>query len=235
MLKTLAQGLDALYSLVYPNLCASCMEELTGNEELICIVCWQEVIPTRFHTYSMNDVARKLYGRFYFNRAAAGYYFHKVSGLQTMLHAVKYREQAALGIELGKRLARTCMSNQWLDQLDYIVPIPLSDKKFRERGFNQAELLAKGIQQIVPIPLDTQSLIRNRNTETQTKKNIAQRQKNVANAFEVVQPQTFRNKHVLLLDDVLTTGATIASCAKEILKIPGAEVSVLTLAYAVEE
>lgn len=233
-MKLILESAEALFSLFYPNLCKSCYSELYHSEEVICLRCWQELIPTEFHTYAMNDVARKLWGRFYFNRAAAGFYFHKVSGIQQMLHEVKYRQNEVLGIELGKRLAQSCMSNQWLEHIDCIIPVPLSAKKKKQRGYNQSEVLARGIQEVIPIPIDTQSLIRKRETETQTKKNIEDRRRNVQEAFALTDHIGLQHKHVLLVDDVLTTGATIVSCATELLKSEGTAVSVLTLAYALE-
>lgn len=234
MMKTILNGAEALYTLFYPKLCYACYDELVGNEEQICLRCWQKVIPTQFHTYAMNDVARKLFGRFYFNRAAAGFYFHKVSGMQRMLHELKYRGNRDIGIELGKRLAKNCMSNQWLDHIDCLIPVPLSDKKIRKRGYNQSEVLAEGIQAIIPIGINKHSLVRTTDTESQTKKNIEQRRINMQQAFELKEETSLRNKHVLLVDDVLTTGATIEACARELLRVKGIEISILTLAYAIE-
>lgn len=229
-----SEAVQALSSLAFPNMCRGCYNELLGKEELVCLHCWNTIPRTKFQHYAMNDVARKLYGRIYFNRACAAYYFSKVSSIQELLHHVKYRNDVALGLELGRRMALELEESKWLQHMDCIIPIPLSERKKKERGYNQSELLARGISEVCGIAVETNSVIRKRNTSTQTKMNVTQRLENMKDAFELNLKTTLEGKHVLLLDDVLTTGATIESCAREILKVPGTEISILTLAYAID-
>jgi ComF family protein len=232
--KTLHEALQGFVSLLYPNSCSGCYEELVGNEKHICTSCLEAFPKTHFHEYGMNEVAKKLYGRMLFQRASALFYFNKNSVLQEVLHAVKYRQDKELGIHLGRLMARQLVKTKWLDQLDALIPIPLSEKKLKQRGYNQSDLLAQGIQEELGLVIWNRAVERSRHTETQTHKSIQQRHENVQDAFQVTKESTLANKHVLLIDDVLTTGATIISCAREILRAPGAEVSVLTLAYAID-
>lgn len=233
-MKLMTEAFKALTSLAFPNLCRGCYQELLHQENLICLTCSHRLPKTHFQHYAMNDIAKKLYGRFYFNRACSTFYFSKISPIQELLHHVKYRNDQELGIELGRRMAMELEDSKWLQHIDAIIPIPLSERRLNERGYNQSELLAKGIYEVCGLGVDSSSVKRKKNTLSQTKKNIQQRLENMKEAFEVIDGQALKGKHVLIVDDVLTTGATIESCAREILKWPGTEVSVLTLAYAID-
>lgn len=220
--------------LFYPNICAACKQELLGNEKDICTSCWQQLPPTNFHLQINNPVEQRFYGRVDIQHASSFYAFHKNSPLQTLLHELKYNNKKEVGIALGKRCAQALSNLSWLKEIDMIIPIPLSKQKLKLRGYNQSEYLAEGLKNELHIPVDILSVTRIKNTISQTTLTIAERMHNMKDAFYLGKPNEIANKHILLIDDVMTTGATLEACAKTILQAKQTKVSVLTLAYAIE-
>ena len=229
--STIAQSITQL---IYPNICAACGEELLGNEHLICVTCTQALPKTNFHLQHDNPVWQKFYGRVQIENATSLYYFNKNTLLQELLHALKYNGKQKIGVELGRRFAKEIVNCAWLKNVDYLIPVPISAKKIKQRGFNQSECIVEGLHQILNIPTDNTSIIRSKHTRSQTTMHINERIQNVKNAFAMQTKNLLENKHVILVDDVLTTGATLESCAQEILALTNTKVSILTLAYAIE-
>ncbi len=221
-------------NLVYPSICEGCGAELVGNEHNICVACWRGIPKTKFHLQQNNPIEQRFFGRIPVEHASSFYYFNKDTHIQEVLHALKYKSKTKIGIELGQRFGNELKDCDWIKDIDMLIPIPLSKQKLKIRGYNQSECIAIGLSESLHIPVDTQSVIRTKNTKSQTTMTIAERIENVKDAFEVQQPVSFENKHVLLVDDVMTTGATLESCAREILKTPNTKISILTLAYAIE-
>lgn len=221
-------------NLIYPSLCEACGSELVATESCICTSCWMSFPQTNFHLHEGNPVELRFAGRFHLQHAASFYYFNKDSRIQDALHSLKYRRKVNVGIELGKRYAHVLPESKWIHDVDVMIPIPLAEKKLLVRGYNQAELITQGIHQVIPIPMDTQSLIRKKNTLSQTRMHVSERIENMKDAFEVLNPSSLTNKHVLLVDDVITTGSTFESCARELLKLNNTRVSILSIAYAIE-
>lgn len=223
-----------LFHLFYPNVCEACGEELVGNENIICIACWKDLPETMFHLQVNNPLEQKFFGRIPLEYGSSMYYFNKDSRIQDVLHALKYRNNIDVGIELGRRFGRVIESCTWLKDIDVIIPIPLSNQKMKARGYNQSEYIALGLSEILNIPLNTTSVIRTKHTETQTRKSRAERLENMHSAFEIQNEKDLEGKHVLLVDDVITTGATLESCALRILKEKNTKISIVTLAFAIE-
>ncbi len=223
-----------LFHLFYPNVCEACGEELVGNEHIICITCWKDLPETMFHLQINNPLEQKFFGRIPLEYGTAMYYFNKDSRIQDVLHALKYRNNIDVGIELGRRFGRAIESCTWLKDIDMMIPIPLSNQKMKVRGYNQSEYIAIGLSEIVNIPLNTTAVLRVKNTETQTRKSRSERLENMQSAFEIKDENELEGKHVLLVDDVITTGATLESCAMRILNIKSTKISIVTLAYAIE-
>lgn len=224
----------AVVELFYPNVCNGCHIELVGNESLICTSCLLVLPQTKFHLIINNPVEQKLTGRIEFNNATAMYYFNKGGTIQHIMHALKYQGLTDIGIMLGKIFAKEISAFSWVKDIDTILPIPLAIQKLRKRGYNQCEYIAAGMNEILKITIDTQSVIRKKNTQTQTQMNRLERMKNMQNAFEVLNTSALENKHVLILDDVITSGATIESFANAIQSIKGIRISIATLCYATE-
>jgi ComF family protein len=225
-------GITDLYRLFYPNQCALCHETLVGGESAICLDCLYHIPRTRFWFDADNVVAQIFWGRVNVENACAYFYFARGSKYRKVLHLLKYGGNKDVGIVLGQQFGAELKHSRLYADIDYIVPVPLHPKRLKKRGYNQAEMIADGLGQSLGVPVSTDVLIRNRYTETQTKKTRAERVNNVSSAFMLTNSETFRGKHLLLVDDVVTTGATLEACAAEMLTAPDAKVSIVTLAYA---
>lgn len=224
----------SIFNLFYPNLCAGCDLELVGNEKLVCLNCLSTLPKTNFHLKKVNEIEQKFWGKSKIEHATAFYYFNAESRIHHIMHALKYGKQTEIGNLLGQKMGIDLLYAEWIKDIDYIIPIPLSKEKFRKRGYNQSEFIAQGISNVTNIPVHLNNLVRIKNTKTQTKLNSLERFENVKDAFEIIDKTIFENKHILLIDDVLTTGATIESCAKSISTIQSCKISIATLAYAIE-
>ena len=191
------------------------------------------VIPrTNFHTEKDNPVEQIFWGRCRIESAAAFSYFHKGSRIRRLIHRLKYDGVKEVGYELGKIYGLSLKSSGFLDGIDIITPVPLHKSRKRTRGFNQSEIISAGISEATGLPVVTTALERTVATSTQTKRSREERWENVEGIFYLKNPTLLEGKHVLLVDDVITTGATIESCVNEILKADSVKVSVAALVYA---
>ena len=224
---------DDFISLLFPRLCYACGNHLMRNENLICTECFVLIPRTNYHIAEDNPVAQLFWGRCLIEKAAAFSYYNKGSRIRNLIHNMKYKGIREIGIELGRIYALSLKSSGFTKDIDLIIPVPLHLVKKRTRGFNQSEIISMGIADVTGLPVDTKSLVRTTVSETQTKRSRYERWTNVEGIFHVIDPQTIMNKHVLLVDDVITTGSTIESCSYELLKIEGVKVSVVALAFAV--
>ena len=218
--------------LFYPRICAVCSTDLVVSEDVICISCIYKIPLTRYWNDKENPVAQIFWGRVDIDNACAYFLFSKGSKYRPLLHKLKYQGHKEIGVELGKQFGQVLKTSEFYADVDYIVPVPLHPKKLRIRGFNQAEAIARGIAVGVNAKVSTANLIRSEFTQTQTRKTRAERVKNVSQAFTLVNEQELEGKHLLLVDDVVTTGATLEACAAKLLEIKGCKVSVGALAFA---
>ena len=177
-------------------------------------------------------IARVFWGRVELFSATSYLFFNKGGSVQHLMHSLKYKSQKETGVYLGKLFGKDLLKSPLFNTIDLIIPVPLHPKKFHLRGFNQSEVIASGIGHVMEIPVECNKLIRLVNTDSQTRKSRYSRWENVRSAFGVENPEDISGKHVLLVDDVLTTGATLEACAATLLEIEGTRVSVATLAYA---
>jgi ComF family protein len=221
-------------NLFYPNICQACAKELVGNENSICVACWKDLPETKFHLQINNPLEQKFWGRIPIEYATSMYYFNKDARIQDILHALKYRKNTDIGLMLGRKFAEEIKMCTWIADIDCLIPIPLSKKKTQLRGYNQSEYIAKGMGEVLNLEVITTAVERIKHTETQTSKTRAERLDNMKAAFEVKEPSMLNQKHVLLIDDVITTGATLESCAEAILKQGNTKLSIATLAYAID-
>lgn len=173
-------------------------------------------------------------GRIPYAHATSFAYFTNEGLLQHLLHGLKYKNRKETGRWLGKQFALDLSQTNWIKGVDGIIPVPLHHKKEAQRGYNQSLLIAEGLSNVLHIPILDKALVRNRHTESQTKKTRAERMQNMQDAFAIKQANVLINKHLLLLDDVLTTGATLESCAITLLKMPGTKVSIATIGIAMD-
>lgn len=218
--------------LVFPSRCFACGRALVLKEEIICIGCYFNLPRTNFHLYEDNPVARIFWCRADIIAATSFLFFNKGGNVQKLMHQLKYNARIEIGIFLGQLFGNELKQSPLFQDIDMIIPVPLHIKKLRTRGFNQSEVIAQGICQSMNIEVHEGILVRKIFTSTQTKKSRYSRWENVAGKFEIRNKDCIVGKHLLLVDDVLTTGATLEACAEEILKIDNVKLSVATLAYA---
>lgn len=220
-------------SLLFPDLCAACGESLVANEKLICTQCRLNLPYTNFHQQPDNIVAQQFWGKIKLQAAYALFYFGKGGKVQNLVHALKYKGQWEVGELLGQMAGAQLVKNEIFKSVDVVIPVPLHKKRLKQRGYNQAECFARGIALQLNAEMVTNSLLRPTATETQTHKSRFERFDNMRDVFVIKYPEKLENKHVLLVDDVVTTGSTLEACGIKLLEIEGVKLSVATIAYAV--
>lgn len=234
MLKLMKKYFDDFLSLFFPQHCAVCKQSLINQEKIICSSCLYKLPRTNFHKTPENSVEKSFWGRVFIEQGTSYFFFRKGSNYQKLLHKLKYQNQPQIGFELGKYFASEIVKEGFFKDIDYIVPVPLHKKKLKKRGYNQSAEIAKGMSKFLGGKLSEQLLKRSSFTDTQTKKNRFDRWENVAEVFVCKTPELIENKHILLVDDVLTTGATIEGCVQAFKKVAQVKVSIATLAFAGE-
>ena len=218
--------------LAYPSSCLGCGTPLTDNEKSLCINCLVKLGETGMHKTEPNEITELFFNKTPIVHGCAYYKYIKGGILQRLIHDLKYRGHPEIGVLLGTIAAQAIKKSEIFNGIDYIIPVPLHPRKLKTRGYNQSEKIAEGLSQVLNIPINTDILIKSFYNETQTKKHRIQRFINSQNLFSVKYLPEHEGKHYLIVDDVLTTGATLESCINEIKTIPGALVSVFTLARA---
>ncbi|MFC3200200.1 ComF family protein [Parapedobacter deserti] len=226
------QYLNDLVSLFFPQTCAGCDVPLAYGEQLICTACWFHLPYTYAHLDSENASARQFWGRVKLEAAASYLYFKEASRVQQIIYHFKYKSRPELGLILGERYGELLKESPPFNRADVIVPVPLHPAKLRKRGYNQSALFAEGLCRAMQIPVAALCLARVKATRSQTQVNRYARHENMLEAFEIRDPEIIGGKHVLLADDVLTTGATIEACASVLLDAGAAKVSAVTIAKA---
>ncbi|HCY40682.1 MAG TPA: amidophosphoribosyltransferase [Prolixibacteraceae bacterium] len=221
-----------LTELLFPRLCVVCGDKLIEQEQWICLHCLHHIPRTNYHLEPENRVAQLFYGRVKVEFATSFFYFSKGSKYQSLLHNLKYKGMKELGAETGKHFAIDLMQSPDFSSVDVICPVPLHPSKEKKRGYNQSWWIASGIAQQMQKELSDNNLKRVTATETQTRKGRFERWQNVDGIFELTHPEAFSGKHILLVDDVVTTGSTIEACAQAIISRTDARVSIATLATA---
>ncbi|MFO7754692.1 MAG: ComF family protein [Bacteroidales bacterium] len=223
---------DDFVSLLFPRLCNACGQPLVRNEKLICISCLLDIPETGYHLQRDNLLEKRFYGRCYIEKAAAWSYYRQGSKVQHLIHKLKYNGVRPLGKYLGGIYGNILRNTGFCDDIDCILAVPLHKSRMRKRGFNQSVLIAEGMSYALDIPKVDKVLVRIKRSATQTRKQRYERWENVEGVFSVRRSEQVEGSHVLLVDDVITTGSTIEACAAELLKLPGVKVSVATLATA---
>ena len=227
----LANAFHAVTHLFYPALCAGCRKKETEPDELMCISCYNTLPYTGFEAIRDNPVEKLFWGRTPISFASSSFFYVERTPVQRLIHEVKYKENKKLGVLLGEEMGRLLAPTFKEFKIDIMLPMPLHPKKQKKRGFNQASLLCKGISNTTDCHFDEGLLIRNTNTSTQTKKSRIERWENVQDVFTVSHPELLTGKHVVLVDDVITTGASTEACASILLHNKCASVSVCSLAF----
>ena len=224
--------LSPLLHFFYPHTCLGCGSDIIEKENFLCLECINNLPHTAFAWHANNPVEKIFWGRIPVTAAMSEFYFSKDSIIQNLIHEFKYRGNRKAGLYLGNLIGKSLLNSNRFSHIDALVPLPLFAQKESKRGYNQSLILCAGINEITNIPLVTKNVTRIVPTETQTKKNRTQRWENVERSFSVLDPGNLEGKHILLVDDVITTGATLEACGSEILKTEGTTLSIATLAIA---
>lgn len=219
-------------SLIFPKVCMSCGKSLFKSEENICTYCLYHLPKTNFHHHPDNPVMKLFWGRATIFSAASLYNFMKGGKVQHLIHQLKYRGKQEIGLSLGKHYGRELKTSPFFSGVNVAIPVPLHPKKLKKRGYNQSETFAQGLSESLEIDYPGNVLVRTAASATQTKKSRFARWKNVEAIFKVNAPEKIEGKHILLVDDVVTTGSTLEACAHKLLEVPGTKVSVATIACA---
>jgi len=224
--------IDSLLSILFPRSCVVCGGSLGKGEEVICTMCNTLMPRTNYHLQKDNEIEQRFWGKTVIEKATSYFFYTKGSDYRNILFKLKYHNYKELGEVMGRYLAKELLETDFLKDIDLIVPVPLHPKKRKIRGYNQSEWIALGISNAADIPIDTSSLERLINNNTQTRKSVFERWENVRDVFSVVSAEKLEGKHILLVDDVLTTGATLLSCAIALIESSKVKVSIVTLAVA---
>jgi ComF family protein len=223
--------IESFTELFFPQLCVTCNRKLFSDETYVCIHCMQDFPKTGFHEVPENKVAQLFWGRTKVEYATSWLYFKKGSHYQKLVHYLKYKGFKELGAEMGYLFGHD-LKDSVFAEVDMIMPVPLHRKKEKQRGYNQSEWIAKGMSDAMQKELSTGNLLRARFTQTQTRKTRFERWQNVEGIFEVINPEKISGKHILLVDDVVTTGSTLEAAVYTLLNSGAERVSISTLAMA---
>lgn len=222
-----------LLDLISPRCCVVCGHRLSVTEDMLCARCNFHLPRTDFYKDAYeNELARLFWGQIPIERATAFFYYEAHAETANILYELKYKDHPEIGEVMGRMLAKEIHPSGFFDGIDGIVPIPLAKKRQRQRGYNQSKEIAKGISEITGLPVFDKVVRRTTYEGSQTSKGRWERNENVEHVFELIAPETIQGRHLLLIDDVVTTGATVVACAKELLKAPNIKLSVLTLGFA---
>lgn len=223
-----------LKELFFPRYCKVCRQRLMKSEQHLCLGCLLELPRTHYERNPDNLLMQHFMEWSEVVRATAYFYYHKEGKYSSLIHHLKYHDHPEVGTYLGRLAANELKASGFFDGIDLIVPVPLSKKKFRKRGYNQCDYIARGISEITTTPMCTDCIERTIDTDTQTHKDRMERWRNTEGIFHVTKLEELKGKHLLLIDDVATTGATLHACISTLLTIPCVRVSVFALATAKE-
>ena len=223
---------SALLDVLFPRVCPVCHKVLASHEKHICTKCLNDIPVTRFHTHNFNPMEQLFAGKVLIHRASGFFFYEKGSPYASIIHSLKYHNQPQLGEFVASLYAKQVAPTAYFDGIDYIIPIPLHHTKLRQRGYNQSERIAQGFSQVFGAPVLTDIIIASRPHDSQTNKGIYERWLNTQHLFEAHDTEILEGKHVLIVDDVVTTGATLLSAACTIAHVPGIKISLATLGVA---
>lgn len=224
--------LKSLIHLFFPEACKACGDELHAGERLLCTSCHIQMPLTDFHTYNDNSIKKVFYGRIKIENATALFYFEKRGPVQELMHNLKYRGTASVSSYLGNWLGEELKGLQSYSNVDVIIPVPIHPKKKKVRGYNQVEGFAKALGLHLDATYVDSILLKSKNTKTQVFKGRFTRSDETLKAFYIQNYKKLAGKHILLCDDILTTGATLEACALQLFKIPNIKLSIAVMAIA---
>ena len=222
---------DALVHVFYSSLCFGCNNELIQGDQFVCLQCQTELGLTQFESIRNNPVEKLFWGRADIPFAASTFYYIDNTPLQQIIHHIKYKQEKELGIHMGQIMGIHGSELFTEFETELCIPMPLHPKKEYNRGYNQASLLCEGIFKQTGIHYNERALVRNENTRTQTKKSRIERWENVASVFDISEPSIIKDKHVVVVDDVITTGSSTEACVNTLMQHGAKTVGIYSLAF----
>lgn len=222
----------SLLHLFFPHTCAGCGSDILAHDQLLCLQCIDRLPHTHFHRFAGNPIEKIFWGRLPIACATSFLYFTKSSILQRLVHQFKYNGKQEIGQYIGRRMGEELQETGRFKDIDALVPLPLFASRERKRGYNQSGVLCDGIAEVLQLPVLKNIITRKSATETQTHKSRTQRWANIEGRFELLQPEAIQNKHILLVDDVITTGATLEACGQALMAAGNTQLSIFTMAYS---
>ncbi|MFO7674137.1 MAG: ComF family protein [Lutibacter sp.] len=223
--------LKDIFAIFFPETCLCCSEYLATNESIICLTCRHDLPLTNFSFEENNLIEKSFYGRIPLESATSLFYFFKKGSVQRLIHELKYKKQQQVGTFIGDWLGEQIYESQRFKTVDCIIPVPLHPKKLKKRGYNQVTTFGESLANKLEIPYYSTILSRVSSTKTQTKKLRLERWKNVQELFHVQNKSALENKHILLIDDVITTGATLEACYDALSQTKNLKISIACMAY----
>ena len=220
-----------ILDLLLPRRCIMCGHRLSAHEKFICNGCLIHIPYTNYHTLQHSPLEKQFWGRFPIEKAVSMFH-HDGEKTRHLIYHIKYWNHPQLGTYLASIYAKTLMESHFFDDIDAIIPLPLHGRRQLKRHYNQSHYIAEGIRQVTGLPVLHHVVKRTKNNPAQALLHAQERMENVKGIFLLTHPEKIQGKHILLIDDVTTTGATIASCAEELAKAPDVKISVLTLSIA---
>lgn len=226
------KAISGIMHMAYPETCLSCGHTLNMEETCLCHECLWNLPATNHKSKTENSAAVRFYGKLPFEKCDCFFYYKKGSTMQTLIELMKYKGYTELCEFMGHYAGINLNREKFFADIDLIVPVPLHPSRYKKRGYNQSEMIARGLSKAGHIPVDTKTLIRKVGNQTQTKRSIYDRWKNVNTIFSLSDTGNFDGKHILIVDDVLTSGSTLEACGNEVLKAKDIKISFFTLAQA---
>ena len=243
MVSVISTCWRAILEVLFPSCCAACGRKLVQGEQVVCSSCIASIARTEHAILPDNGIdmlfeerIQSQHKKIRYEHGAAFAYYNRDRGkiLRQLIEQGKFggHPNPQIFFELGRIAGKEYIDTNLFDEVDYLVPVPLHPRRLRERGFNQAEYICKGLSEVLRIPMDTEHLVRVRNNPHQSRSQFDNREKNVKDLFLVRFPEEWKNKHILLVDDVITSGSTMFECMKQMTPIRGCRISVFALGWA---
>ena len=232
MITQLKNIFNSTLHLFYPHVCTGCGSDLLEEGHLLCLTCIHNLPHTNFAALANNQIEKDFWGRINLVAACSQFYFSKEFLIQRLIHQLKYKGDTQIGFYLGEMMGKALLNSNRFNSIDALIPLPLYADKEHKRGYNQAAVICNGMSSVMNIPVLNSAVIRQHATETQTRKHRTERWENVKDSFKVAKENELTGKHLLLVDDVVTTGATLEACGNSILHVDNVKLSIGTLAYA---